>query len=777
MTEADFDLFWRIGVGPELLGKAGVRRVTDREARDECGLEFGRHADLSGLAFPRCHPITGDVRAYRVRRDHPEIDLSTGRPRAKYVGSRDRQAWFFPGKVGAERLAGTCTLKDGRRVSVPAVLVEAEKSCLSVEAAWRALKGEIDGRSRGRVPLLPIALGGIYGWRGRVGKTTTASGARVDEHGTVPDFDLVTWRDRDVVLCLDANVAARPDLIAAERGLAAELRRRGARVFIARVPAEPGINGPDDYAAAHGLRALLDLLAEATLWLPPGELGAEAFCATFQLDAAALAGVSLGQLEERLRDAARELRGVDALRLKTITMIVKANANKAGLKGTAGLIDAALTAQPEPTADEDEAFLKDDEPWPEPVAGADVLDGLLARIKRHVVMDEHAAVAAALWAALSYASDYVSILPLLLLESATKRSGKTTLLTTESALVRRGLPLGNMTGPTMFRVIEQYRPTLLLDEVDEYLSGDDNGLMTSLINSGHTRMTARVPRCVGDDHEIGWFSTWCPKLLCGIKKYLKDTVLDRSIRIVMHRKATADRVERIRIDLIHGQCAPLRQQTRRWVDEVGEHLRGADPAMPAGLHDRAMDNWRPLIALADLAGEEWPTRARSAAVALSGVDEDEPLGVQLLGDLREAFGDAERLPTQTALEHLHGLDERPWATFKHDRPINAHGLARLLRPFGIRPTTYKNQSGLAVKGYVAETFREAWSRYLPSSKRNFVTEPVNIDEIDDSKRNQDSERLRIESTKTPMNTGPVTKLRIEPPGMADPDEEEEEIRV
>ena len=63
--------------------------------------------------------------------------------------------------------------------------------------------------------------------------------------------------------------------------------------------------------------------------------------------------------------------------------------------------------------------------------------------------------------------------------------------------------------------------------------------------------------------------------------------------------------------------------------------------MPDGLHDRALDNWRPLIAIADLAGGAWATGARAAAIALTGVDgDDDPIAEELLVDRRSVFEDS-----------------------------------------------------------------------------------------------------------------------------------------
>jgi hypothetical protein len=54
--------------------------------------------------------------------------------------------------------------------------------------------------------------------------------------------------------------------------------------------------------------------------------------------------------------------------------------------------------------------------------------------------------------------------------------------------------------------------------------------------------------------------------------------------------------------------------------------------VPYGLNDRACDNWSPLLAIADLAGGEWPQRARAAALDLSGAgrddEQDVPVGME-----------------------------------------------------------------------------------------------------------------------------------------------------
>jgi putative DNA primase/helicase len=89
------------------------------------------------------------------------------------------------------------------------------------------------------------------------------------------------------------------------------------------------------------------------------------------------------------------------------------------------------------------------------------------------------------------------------------------------------------------------------------------------------------------------------------------------------------------------EFAALRSQAARWAVDNFDLLIDPEPRLPNGLNDRASDNWRPLLAIADLAGGEWPQEARRAACRLSGEEQDGAIGVELLRDIRSAFGDAD----------------------------------------------------------------------------------------------------------------------------------------
>jgi hypothetical protein len=97
-----------------------------------------------------------------------------------------------------------------------------------------------------------------------------------------------------------------------------------------------------------------------------------------------------------------------------------------------------------------------------------------------------------------------------------------------------------------------------------------------------------------------------------------DTLEDRSIVVQLQRKPKAAKVARLRKRDCQ-EFATLRRKASRWTEGNFEALAAdPDPDVPDELNDRAADNWRPLLAIADLAGGDWPHRAREAACVLSG---------------------------------------------------------------------------------------------------------------------------------------------------------------
>jgi putative DNA primase/helicase len=353
--------------------------------------------------------------------------------------------------------------------------------------------------------------------------------------------------------------------------------------------------------------------------------------------------------------------------------------------------------------------LEELEPWPEPVELNGLLDGVVSRIRTHLAMTEHDAVAMALWCVHAHAHAGAQVSPILAFVSPEKRCGKSTALTITAGLSPRPLPASNITAAAVFRAVEKLRPTLLIDEADTFI-GENEGLR-GVLNSGHTRSMASVVRLVGDNYDIGKFSTWSPKAIAMIGE-LPSTLADRAVTVRLRRKQAEDPVAPLRLDRLSGLRTYARQLAR-WAQDNMETLETADPTVPAGLNDRAADNWRPLLAIADLAGTAWAQRARTAARALAGAEPDASPGVLLLEDLRQLFreGDAEKLGSKYLISRLIDREDRPWPEWRNGHPLTPRAMARLLKPFGVEPMQWRVGPDVT-RGYAAEAFVEAWARYV-----------------------------------------------------------------
>lgn len=383
---------------------------------------------------------------------------------------------------------------------------------------------------------------------------------------------------------------------------------------------------------------------------------------------------------------------------------------------TVKTLDAEITARRRNNTSLGEANdlgLIEHAPWPEEVDGAGLLDRIAAAIRRYVVMPAHAAEAAALWVVHAHCFDLFQHSPRLAIASPEKGCGKSTLLDVLAQMAPRTLKTENLTAAVMFRVIEAYRPTLLVDEVDSFLGDKDE--LRGILNAGHRR-GGKAVRCEGDDNAIKAFDTFAPVATSGIGQ-LPGTLADRSIPITLQRRKATERIAIFRDDRA-GDLHELASQCARWAADNTANLREYDPEIPAELFNRLADNWRPLLAIADIAGDDWPERARAAAIALSDHGDDaESTSIKLLSDIRITFEVAgmDRLSSKVIADSLHEMEDRPWPEWRNGKPISTNQIARLLKPFGIFPGTIRIGTDTA-KGYRLEQFRETFERWLPPSR-------------------------------------------------------------
>jgi putative DNA primase/helicase len=355
----------------------------------------------------------------------------------------------------------------------------------------------------------------------------------------------------------------------------------------------------------------------------------------------------------------------------------------------------------------------DVEPWPHPVQPAALLSDLTGVVRRFIICPDETAHAAALWIAMTWFMDVVQVAPLAVITAPEKRCGKSQLLFLLGRLVHRPMAASNITSAALFRAVDAWKPTLLVDEADAFMK--DNEELRGLLNCGHTRDSAYIIRVVGDDHTPKRFNVWGAKALAGIG-HLADTIMDRSIVLELRRKLPHEEVLRLR-HAEPGLFDDLSAKLARFAIDTRERLRRCRPDLPHALHDRAQDNWEPLLAIAEMAGGEWPQIARHAALKLSGSTEDGgTMGNELLVDIREVFESKRlaKISTAELIQHLCDDDEKSWATYNRGRPITPRQVAKKLKEYGIASKNLRINCDV-VKGFDHEQFKEAFARYLALS--------------------------------------------------------------
>jgi hypothetical protein len=416
---------------------------------------------------------------------------------------------------------------------------------------------------------------------------------------------------------------------------------------------------------------------------------------------------------------------------------------------------------------------------------ADILEEARYFLRERVITSQEALDTAVLWAGGTWgvgpgvtpgqeaaAELGPNIFPRLHLKSGAPGSGKTTLLESIGAIARRSFAADGMSASAFFRLVEQHQPTLLLDEADAWIVGNES--LRGLINSGHRRagvhvLSEKVKTKKAETWEPKAFRTHSPLALAGLGA-LASTIEDRAITITMIK--TGGRVERSRDrDLI------------TFRDRIGPHLAAhadapasamaegvADAArFPPGLSPRAMDNWEAIFKVADVAGGDWPARALAACVALGNLAPGARAlgrGERLLADLREFHRErmAERwrmrqlfpralpkekkrrpsrtqrrsatsatdihewrsfgnhhpiwmLPTTAFLEWLGKRDnESYWSTADRGRPASAAAIAQVLRTFEVHPDRHvrrTKEGPETIRGYRVADLKPLWRTHLP----------------------------------------------------------------
>jgi|GEM_PF-1177873 len=514
----------------------------------------------------------------------------------------------------------------------------------------------------------------------------------------LPELEAWSWKERTVHICFDSDTVNNANVIKAEIELGLNLYAKGAKVYVIRLP-QPDHQtkyGVDDYIAAVGIEAFKKQYEEAKLLFD---------------------AYSFAYYQEVIKRIA-ELYNNGVISNGQLEFITTSLHKSWEIKKSS--IDKDIENLTEPKEEQlKQSIIEDLEPYEGTVNGVELADKIESILKRYVYLkNNNYYTAITLWIFLTYIYDKFGILPMLLITSPTMRCGKTTLLEILEGLTNKALSAGSISPAAVYRTVEKYKATLLIDEADTGLAQNEE--LRGIINAGHTKRTAFVIR--SGDKTVNFdperFNTYCPKVIAMIGKPA-GTWIDRSIHIRMERKTGDIRIAK-RPSGFYEAMRPLRQKLLKWAcSDLVPFEKNYNLT-----NDRAVDNWKPLLEIANSLNNEWLLKAEKAMIDMENDNSiEDSLNVELLKDIEQYFEkeEANKVFSKSLVNYLCKLEERPWADLRRGNGLTQNILARMLKPFDIVSKTIRIEADRA-KGYELSQFKKTFKQYLPPyQKRDTVT--------------------------------------------------------
>jgi hypothetical protein len=346
------------------------------------------------------------------------------------------------------------------------------------------------------------------------------------------------------------------------------------------------------------------------------------------------------------------------------------------------------------------------EPWGEPVATAALLQELIVKIQKHVVVRPHEALAIALWIMLAWVhEDAAHYSPYLVATSAEADEGKSTLIIdVVGRLTPRPFPGGEPTPATVFRVADAHKPTLLFDDVDTLFERKPE--LASIFKIGYTR-GPKIPRSewVNGFRETVWYNPFTPKACTMIGTNVPLPLHTRCILIKMKRKLPEEKVEKPTAD--DDEFKDLRRKLKRWSDDNAATLKNAPP--PTDFNNREADNWTLQLAIAQLAGSQWRKQALEAAEQLTRTMRKLSWRQLLLLEFQAVFADRKEVTSEDFFAEITADPLSIWRDYNRGT-ITQRQIAHLLSELEIYPV---NIGPKRIRGYRRQDFVDGFARYLP----------------------------------------------------------------
>jgi len=369
----------------------------------------------------------------------------------------------------------------------------------------------------------------------------------------------------------------------------------------------------------------------------------------------------------------------------------------------------------------------------------DVIEGWLKRYVHYT--DDHCLTTHVLWCAHAHLMEHWDISPRLGFFSAMPGSGKTNALMLTSYLCAPPDRAGNVSisvsPATLARQGEDAAgraPDIqpqFLDEIDNlYNAASKDGsadLTTAILNGGYKRGNS-YERMVGANRDqVKRFGIFGAVGIAGLgRARLPDSLSDRLLRIPMEPIKSGESVERFRQRILEGEHRSYRDALWEFCDRADGKIDIESVAIPEALSGRDIDNWEPLLAVGEVAGNDWAARGRRAAMwfcALKAMTKRDSLALRLLKEVVEYLQEVTKAETAQIYQHLCNKSGAPWRDLKF---FNESWIRETLYQFPGAPRQGDVRiSQGRVQGFHVDWFADLIERYI--SPEVTPDTPDNID--------------------------------------------------
>ena len=354
---------------------------------------------------------------------------------------------------------------------------------------------------------------------------------------------------------------------------------------------------------------------------------------------------------------------------------------------------------------------------PAQVDGAELLADLRAFIRRYVILpSDEVADLLALWVLHTWAFEAAFATPYLgsLRDTGQRQDAA-------AGAARRALPAGLARGqPVDSRAVPQDRPAAADTAArrDGQLPG--RGPQGRALGAERRVQARSDGRPLQGHRRAGGVQVLLPE---GVRRARPAFDRARAAVAQRHRPAGAQDGQRFGRDVDRSSVRGRGGAAARAVRRLGVPQRRAADRRAAGAAALADEPKR--RGLVGAAGDRRPGRRRLAGASPEGVQGARRRRRQARRgagpgdaavDVRDAFGDSPAIFTAALLEKLNGIEEHPWGGRRNGLGLDGRGLARMLRPFGIKPQTVRVDEEPA-KGYYLDQFADAFARHAPPPKQ------------------------------------------------------------